>query len=93
MTASGDFSIGSDIWPGISKLIEEAAEVGQVCGKLIGSGGGHVLDPLHDSTQGFTCTVKDCDCAGFSQQWKSPVYRHHEARKIDKPAPDSTDSP
>ena len=36
---SGDFSIGSDFWPGISKLIEECGEVVQVCGKLLGSGG------------------------------------------------------
>lgn len=34
-----DFSIGGAKWPGISKLIEECAEVGQVCGKLIGSRG------------------------------------------------------
>jgi len=34
-----DFSIGGKVWPGISKLTEEAAEVGQVCGKLIGSRG------------------------------------------------------
>lgn len=33
------FSIGSTKWPGISKLIEEAGEVQQVCGKLIGTGG------------------------------------------------------
>jgi NTP pyrophosphatase (non-canonical NTP hydrolase) len=32
---SGDFSIGSTKWPGISKLIEECGEVVQVCGKLI----------------------------------------------------------
>ena len=36
---SGDFSIGSTKWPGISKLIEECGEVIQVCGKLIGTGG------------------------------------------------------
>jgi NTP pyrophosphatase (non-canonical NTP hydrolase) len=36
---SGDFSIGSDFWPGISKLVEEAGEVLQVCGKLIASRG------------------------------------------------------
>lgn len=34
-----DFSIGGKLWPGISKLIEEAGEVTQVCGKLIGSRG------------------------------------------------------
>jgi NTP pyrophosphatase (non-canonical NTP hydrolase) len=33
------FAIGSTVWPGISKLIEEAGEVIQVCGKLLGTGG------------------------------------------------------
>lgn len=33
------FAIGSRIWPGLSKLIEEAGEVSQVCGKLLGTGG------------------------------------------------------
>lgn len=37
--SAGDYSIGSAKWPGLSKLIEEAGEVQQVCGKLIGSGG------------------------------------------------------
>jgi NTP pyrophosphatase (non-canonical NTP hydrolase) len=37
--SAGPFSIGSALWPGISKLVEEAGEVSQVCGKLIGSGG------------------------------------------------------
>ncbi len=36
---NGDFSIGSEVWPGLSKLIEEAGEVMQVAGKLIGSRG------------------------------------------------------
>ena len=36
---SGDFSIGSKYWPGISKLIEECGEVVQVGGKLLGSRG------------------------------------------------------
>lgn len=33
------FFIGAPKWPGISKLIEEAGEVLQICGKLIGSEG------------------------------------------------------
>lgn len=41
--SAGPYSIGSKHWPGISKLIEEAGEVQQVCGKLLGSGG----DPAH----------------------------------------------
>ena len=37
--AQGEFSIGGDLWPGLSKLIEEAGEVQQVCGKIIGARG------------------------------------------------------
>jgi len=33
------FEIGSDKWPGISKLVEECGEVTQVCGKLMGTHG------------------------------------------------------
>lgn len=46
----GPFSIGSDNWPGLSKLIEECGEVLQVAGKLVATGGrtdhwsGHQLD-------------------------------------------------
>ncbi|MCR9222899.1 MAG: hypothetical protein NXH70_02420 [Hyphomonas sp.] len=29
------FTIGCDTWPGISKVVEEAGELGQVCGRLI----------------------------------------------------------
>lgn len=39
MSAQGPYSIGGTIWPGLSKLIEEAGEVCQVAGKLIGSSG------------------------------------------------------
>lgn len=35
----GPFSIGQNIWPGVSKLIEECGEVLQVAGKLIATGG------------------------------------------------------
>jgi NTP pyrophosphatase (non-canonical NTP hydrolase) len=37
-TAQG-FAIGSETWPGISKLVEELGEVAQVAGKLIATGG------------------------------------------------------
>lgn len=33
------FAIGSSRWPGISKLVEELGELGQVAGKLMGSRG------------------------------------------------------
>jgi NTP pyrophosphatase (non-canonical NTP hydrolase) len=38
-TGTGEFSIGGQVWAGLSKLIEEAAEVGQVAGKIIGARG------------------------------------------------------
>jgi NTP pyrophosphatase (non-canonical NTP hydrolase) len=37
--SAGPYSIGSKLWPGLSKLIEECGEVGQVAGKLIATGG------------------------------------------------------
>lgn len=33
------FAIGSKLWPGLSKLIEESGEVQQIIGKLIATGG------------------------------------------------------
>lgn len=33
------FAIGSDLWPGLSKLTEEAGEVCQVVGKILATGG------------------------------------------------------
>ncbi len=33
------FAFGSAVWPGLSKLCEEAGEVVQVCGKLVMTGG------------------------------------------------------
>ena len=38
---STKFNIGADVWPGISKLVEEFSEVGQVCGKLLATDGDH----------------------------------------------------
>ena len=39
MKGNGDFSIGSPVWPGTSKLIEEMGELHQVLGKLLGTAG------------------------------------------------------
>lgn len=36
---AGDYSLGSDKWAGLSKLIEEMGEVQQVAGKLIATNG------------------------------------------------------
>lgn len=39
MANQGPYSMGGATWPGISKLVEEAGEVCQVAGKLLGTGG------------------------------------------------------
>jgi NTP pyrophosphatase (non-canonical NTP hydrolase) len=39
MSQAGPYSIGSDMLPGMSKLIEEMGELSQVLGKLIATGG------------------------------------------------------
>lgn len=39
MIGSGDFAIGSAVWPGTSKLLEEQGELVQVLGKLVAIGG------------------------------------------------------
>lgn len=48
------FAIGDKKWPGVSKLVEEMGELGQVFGKLMGSRGklkhwsGDLWDMMHD---------------------------------------------
>lgn len=37
--SAGPYSIGSRIWPGLSKLTEEMGEVQQILGKIIATGG------------------------------------------------------
>lgn len=38
-SSDGSFSIGSAVWPGLSKLCEECGELTQVIGKLMGTHG------------------------------------------------------
>lgn len=38
-TSDGSFSIGSQVWPGASKLVEECGELLQVLGKLVATHG------------------------------------------------------
>lgn len=41
--SAAPYAIGSDLWPGISKVAEESNEVGQVVAKIIG----YVIDRNH----------------------------------------------
>jgi hypothetical protein len=40
--AAGDYSIGSDVWPGLAKLAEECGEGVQIAMKIIAAGGANV---------------------------------------------------
>ena len=56
------FSIGSKRWPGISKVIEEFAEVIEVCGKLMGARGAEV----HFSGKNLRCGLS---CGTVASTW------------------------
>jgi NTP pyrophosphatase (non-canonical NTP hydrolase) len=85
---SGDFSIGSQYWPGISKLIEECGEVVQVGGKLLGSRGevehwdgsnlrGRLEDEIGDVLAACSFVVQN---NGLNEERISG--RHHEKLKL-----------
>ena len=58
------FAIGDKMWPGVSKLVEEIGELGQVLGKLMGSRGklehwsGDLWGMLHDEIGDMLGAVK-----------------------------------
>lgn len=90
---SGDFSIGSQFWPGISKLIEECGEVIQVAGKLIGARGvpehwdgtdlhARMTEELADllAAISFVIAENELDAASINRRWeekKERFYRWH----------------
>lgn len=66
------FEIGSDTWPGLSKLIEEQGEVAQVIGKLMGTQGveqhwdgtnlrERITDEIGDVLAAIQFVVDHCD--------------------------------
>ena len=50
----GPYSTGSDRWPGLSRLAEEAAEVLQIAGKIIGGG-----NDIHDDVTDLRESLQD----------------------------------
>lgn len=83
----GPFSIGSDTWPGISKLIEECGEVVQIAGKLIATGGR--TDHWSGLDLGCELETEIGDLLGaidFVRQHNGHLIRNHviEARRDEK---------
>ena len=96
---SGDFSIGSDIWPGISKLIEEAGETLQICGKLMATAGREehwdktnlrerLVEELGDLSAAITFVVNvngmEEDVVKRGQAKLAMFYAWHQAQKQSK---------
>jgi NTP pyrophosphatase (non-canonical NTP hydrolase) len=54
---AGPYEIGSDLWPGLAKLAEEAGELIQVLAKLVGASG---RDRYYDGTDLRERLVEEC---------------------------------
>ncbi len=81
------FSIGSYLWPGISKIIEESGELGKVLGKLMAypreryPDGSDLLGDLHEELADviaaieFFCTQNALDAEFISKRAIAKVHR------------------
>lgn len=69
MSGSGDFSIGSKVWPGTSKVIEEMGELAQVLGKLIALAGD--VDHWDGTNLADRCVEETSDLLGALQFWSA----------------------
>jgi len=58
-----DYCIGSNVWNGLAKVIEECGELQQVCGKLIGNEGGTNYWDDVDLVKKFTEEIGDLQAA------------------------------
>jgi NTP pyrophosphatase (non-canonical NTP hydrolase) len=54
---AGPYEIGSEVWPGLAKLAEEAGEVVQVAAKIIGASG---RDRYYDGTDLRRRLIEEC---------------------------------
>lgn len=60
---AGPFSIGSDCWPGLAKVVEECGELMQVLGKLIATNGETVHYDGSDLRERVMEELADLDAA------------------------------
>jgi NTP pyrophosphatase (non-canonical NTP hydrolase) len=99
------FAIGDKQWPGISKLVEEAGEVLQVCGKLQGTGGQvnhwdgtdlkvRLEEELGDLVAAIDFVVDHCDVDGGAVERraakKRSLFREWHNQQPLLPAPTPT---
>lgn len=89
--SAGPYSIGSDNWPGLSKLIEECGEVLQIAGKLIATSGelkhwdgsnlaDRLVEELGDLSAAieFVVDTNDIEWSAVSSRWRSKLATFHQ---------------
>ena len=84
-SGSGDFSIGSSVWPGTSKLLEEMGELGQVLGKLIAV---HGADQHWDGDLRKRLVEEIGDVRAALRFFVEHCMSDEEARRVDERAAD-----
>lgn len=91
LMTQGNFSIGSKTWSGAAKIIEEAGELSQVIGKLIGTGGnthyfdGTELEPrLIEELGDLSAAIDFFRIVNFSQEQNELIARrkHEKLQKF-----------
>lgn len=98
---AGPYSIGSDHWPGLSKLNEECGEVVQITGKLMGTGGstthwegapldGRLLDEMADVAAAidFVLAYNGLDVVLFHEIRMTKYQRFKQWHDEGDPPPD-----
>lgn len=90
----GPYSTGGDRWPGLSRLAEEAAEVLQIAGKIIGGGndihddGTDLRESLQDELGDLRAAIDyvvrknflDWDAINRRRDTKRALYEREEGR-------------
>lgn len=99
---AGPYAIGSKHWPGLSKLAEEAGEVMQVVGKILGTGGEsahwdgsdlrvRLVEELGDliAATEFVAEMNGLDVVAIVERSRTKLdtFRRWHAEQADTPTP------
>lgn len=84
------FAIGSDIWPGLSKLAEECGETVQIIGKIMAfpdgdhpDGAGHLAERLENEMADLNAAIMYVKYSN-SQEIDHRRFREKRLRKLDR---------
>jgi len=85
MTTDGRYSIGSDHFPGLSKLVEETGELQQVLGKILGCGtldhwDGDLTERLIAELGDVRAAIRFFEDKNLDHMQRIKVYRREAAK-------------